>query len=119
MGLQYQSSNCKDPDTHSYNIVSLFNKAGAYFSLIVSKSLLFEGIQFDAMDSLVKSTSATTNVGIRDCFWYSSDSYNCPGVTDKSYMISPDTNPICAFRSFGSIFRFMTINANLTRTEDI
>ena len=36
------------------------------------------------MDSLVKLTSVTTNVAKRDCFWYSSGSYNCPGVTDKA-----------------------------------
>ena len=44
MGLRYQSTNCKDPALYAYNVVSLFNKAGASFSIRVPTSLRFVGI---------------------------------------------------------------------------
>ena len=104
MALRYQSTNCQDPALYAYNVVSLFNKAGASFSIRVPRSLRFVGIYFDAMDSLVKQTSKTSNVAGRDCFWYSTGKYNCPDIADKTLMISTDTNPICAYRSYDSIF---------------
>jgi hypothetical protein len=113
LSIAYRSTACRTSSTPKY-AVRLFNKVGAHFHIQVPQRLRWEGIYLDSLDSLVKYYSPTTNNLGQDCKWTSDRQYSCPSVANSALMIDIDTNPICAHRSYDSIFQMKTIDRNVT-----
>lgn len=113
LSTAYRSTACRTSSTPKYS-VRLFNKVGAHFHIQVPQRLQWEGIYMDSFDSLVKYYSPTTNNLGQDCQWTNDREYSCQSVNNADLMIEIDTNPICAHRSYDSIFQMKTIDRNVT-----
>jgi len=99
--------------------VYIFNKVGGSFKVQIPLSLTWEGINFDALDSIQNPSSALVKMPTRDCFWIEGSLPYCPPVENSEAYHDYKTAQVCHYRSYDSIFQFKNIDRNITDETNI